>query len=182
MTGPASGKVSSVLSHVSVMFFQAVRQYQKIEVIMSTKQYGMKASLKVFDDRGLDAVSSEIKDNLHGRGHSSHMEGITFISRVPQEKEEWQNQGAQMCGRPQTTRIYYQDGIIVAYCFYPALMATCLIDAIEGQFVATINIPGTFLQANMDNEVWIKFKNEMIEVLFDIDPERYGPCVCECKG
>ena len=35
---------------------------------MSTKQYGMKAGLKVFGDAGLDVVASEIRDNLHGRG------------------------------------------------------------------------------------------------------------------
>ena len=53
----------------------------------------------------------------------------------------------------------------------PALMATCLLDAIEGRFVATIDIPGAFLQATMDDEVWIKFENKMIDVLVGIDPE-----------
>ena len=51
-----------------VIFLQAVDQYQKIEASMSTKQYGMAAGLKVFGADGYDAVASEIRDNLHGRG------------------------------------------------------------------------------------------------------------------
>ena len=39
-----------------------------------------------------------------------------------------------------------------------ALMATCLIDAIEGRYVATADIPGAFLQADMDEDIWIKFE------------------------
>ena len=50
------------------MYFQAVDQYQNIEATMSSKQYGLNAGLKVFKDDGLEAVSNEIKNNLHGRG------------------------------------------------------------------------------------------------------------------
>ena len=63
-----------------------------------------------------------------------------------------------------------------------ALMATCLIDAIEGRNVATADIPGAFLQATMDEDVWIKFEGAMVDVLLEIDPERYGPCVCTYNG
>ena len=56
-------------------------------------------------------------------------------------------------------------------------MATCLIDAIEVRNVATADIPGAFLQATMDDDVWIKFENEMVDVLVELDPVRYKPCV-----
>ena len=52
-----------------VVFLQAVDQYQKIEASMSTKQYGgIAAGLKIFGADGYEAVASEIRDNLHGRG------------------------------------------------------------------------------------------------------------------
>ena len=63
-----------------------------------------------------------------------------------------------------------------------ALMATCLIDAIECRDVATADIPGAFLQADMDEDVWVKFEGEMVDILVKLDPERYGPCVCYHKG
>ena len=61
-------------------------------------------------------------------------------------------------------------------------MATCLIDAIEGRNVATADIPGAFLQATMDDDVWIKFENEVADVLVELDPERYKSCVYYHNG
>jgi len=54
-------------------------------------------------------------------------------------------------------------------------MITCLIDAIEGRNVANADIPGAFLQATMDEDMWIKFEGEMVYVLLELDPKRYGP-------
>ena len=48
-------------------------------------------------------------------------------------------------------------------------MATCLIDAIEGWNVAMADIPGAFLQATLDDDVWIKFENEMVDVLVELE-------------
>ena len=55
-------------SEHSSVFSQAASQYQNIDATLSTKQYGMKAGLKVFGEPGMAAVASEIRDNLHGRG------------------------------------------------------------------------------------------------------------------
>ena len=63
-----------------------------------------------------------------------------------------------------------------------ALMATCLIDAIEGRYVATDDIPRALLQADMDEDVWIKFEGEMVDILVSIDEDLYGPCVCQYKN
>jgi len=60
-------------------------------------------------------------------------------------------------------------------------MTTCLIDAIEGRNVATADIPGAFLQATMD-DAWIKFENEIVDVLVELDPYLYKPCVCYHNG
>ena len=58
---------SPTFSQASLSFFQAVTQYQNIDATMSTKQYGMKAGLKMFGDAGRNAVASEIRHNLHDR-------------------------------------------------------------------------------------------------------------------
>ena len=192
VAGPASGKSSSVLAQASVVFFQAVSQYQKIEATMSTKQYGMKAGLKIFGDGGLDAVSSEIRDNLHGRGviepvrrervtHHIRMESLSYLMFLKRKRSGKIKGRGCADGRKQREYITRAESSSPTVST-PALMATCLLDAIEGRFVATIDIPGAFLQATMDDEVYIKFENEMVDVLVGIDPERYGPCVCEYKG
>ena len=39
--------------------------------------------------------------------------------------------------------------------------------------VATIEIPGAFLQADMDKLVYVKFEGLMLELLYKIDPNIY---------
>ena len=63
-----------------------------------------------------------------------------------------------------------------------ALMATCLVDTIEGRHVATTDIPGAFIQATMDDDVWIRFEGKMVNILVSIDKDLYGPCVCKYNG
>ena len=65
-----------------------------------------------------------------------------------------------------------------------ALMATCIIDAIEGRNVATADIPGAFFQAMMDDDVYIKFEGKMVEVLVGLYSAKYsqGTTLYLCQG
>ena len=64
-----------------------------------------------------------------------------------------------------------------------ALTAICLIDAIEGRYVvATADILGVSLQANIYEDVWIEFEGEMIDIFVSIDVKLYGPYVCKYRN
>ena len=53
-------------------------------------------------------------------------------------------------------------------------MLQCTIDAMEGQEVATAEIPVAFLQTDYDKGyIHIKLEGDMITLLEDIDPEYY---------
>lgn len=52
-------------------------------------------------------------------------------------------------------------------------MLSCVIDAKECQDVATANIPGAFMWADMDNVVHMKLEGTMAELLVKIDPGLY---------
>eukprot|EP00957_Ditylum_brightwellii_P198965 15165642-Ditylum_brightwellii.AAC.1 len=54
-----------------------------------------------------------------------------------------------------------------------ALMLSCLIAAMEGQDVATVAIPGAFMQADMDGIVHMKIEDTMAELLTKLDPTLY---------
>jgi len=56
-----------------------------------------------------------------------------------------------------------------------ALFISCVIDAHEGRDVATVDIPGAFLQANLkkDEEIYMVLRGKMAELLCEIDPEKY---------
>jgi hypothetical protein len=52
-----------------------------------------------------------------------------------------------------------------------------VIDALEGRDVAIIDIPGAFMQVDIDKQVHIRFTGKMVDMLLEIDPDMYGPCV-----
>eukprot|EP00957_Ditylum_brightwellii_P153655 11693499-Ditylum_brightwellii.AAC.1 len=53
------------------------------------------------------------------------------------------------------------------------LMLSCIIDAMKGKTVATVDIPGAFMQAEMDNIIHMKIEGTMAELLTKLDPQMY---------
>jgi hypothetical protein len=52
-------------------------------------------------------------------------------------------------------------------------MLSCIIDAMERRDIATVDIPGAFMQADMDETVHVKLEGKMAELLVMIDPKLY---------
>ena len=50
-------------------------------------------------------------------------------------------------------------------------MLSATIDAMEGRDVATADVPGAFVQADIDEVVHVKFEGEMAEMLVKLDPK-----------
>jgi len=56
-----------------------------------------------------------------------------------------------------------------------ALFLTSVIDAKEGQVVVTVDIPGTFMHADVDELIFVKLEGALAELLVHVDPKKYGP-------
>jgi hypothetical protein len=54
-----------------------------------------------------------------------------------------------------------------------SMMLSCIIDAMERRDIATVDIPGTFMQADMDKTVHVKLEGKMAKLLVMIDPKLY---------
>ena len=54
---------------------------------------------------------------------------------------------------------------------------TAVINALEGHNDAIIDVPGAFMQADMDELVHVRFTGKMVDILLDINPEMYCPSV-----
>jgi len=63
-----------------------------------------------------------------------------------------------------------------------AVFLTAVIDALEEREVAVFDIPGAFMQADMDELVHIRFTGQMVELLLEIDQEMYKPCIVLERG
>ena len=63
------------------------------------------------------------------------------------------------------------------------LLLTCLIDAMEHQKVATVDIPVSFMKSDMEGEtVHIKLEGKMAELLTKLGPNIYSEICDEQKG
>ena len=51
-----------------------------------------------------------------------------------------------------------------------ALFLTCMIDAMENQYVITCDIPGAFMHADIDELIHIKLDGELVDLLIKLDP------------
>jgi hypothetical protein len=64
-----------------------------------------------------------------------------------------------------------------------AVFLTPIIDALENRDVAVINIPGAFMQVNLDNKtIHIRLTGKMVELLLEIDHELYEPYLMRERG
>jgi hypothetical protein len=70
--------------------------------------------------------------------------------------------------------------------FTESVILTSIVDAKEGQDVATVDIPNAFAQtvitdSHKDYRVIARLRGKLVEILVDIAPEVYGPYVRENK-
>jgi len=54
-----------------------------------------------------------------------------------------------------------------------AMMLTCRIDAKEGRHVTVTDIPGAFLQADMDQDVHMILEGKIAELIIKLEPSLY---------
>ena len=58
-----------------------------------------------------------------------------------------------------------------------AVMLVETINALEGRYVAVVDIPGGYLSADMDYEVHVVFRGTLAEMMVVSDPSLYRPFV-----
>lgn len=63
-----------------------------------------------------------------------------------------------------------------------SIYITVIIDALEKRDIATLDIPGAFLQADTDEDTYVKIQGEMCNILVGIDPDTYSKFVCVEQG
>ena len=63
-----------------------------------------------------------------------------------------------------------------------AVFLTAVIDALEYRNVVVLDVPGAFMQAEIDKLVHVRFTGEMVNMLLQIDHEMYKDYVVMEKG
>lgn len=161
------------------------------ETVFQSPQMNMKQGLKVFGEKGKDAVYQEMKQ-LHDRGVMSPIHPST-LSREQRRKVlrylmflKQKRSGkikGRGCADGRKQRLYTnKEDASSPTVAIESLLLSSVIDATEGRHVITCDIPGAFMQADMDELVHMKLEGEMAELLEKIDPSLYRKYIVIEKG
>jgi hypothetical protein len=60
-----------------------------------------------------------------------------------------------------------------------SVMLTSIIDAEENRDVETVNMPGAFMQDDMDEIVYMKIEGTMVDLLVELQPSKYKKIVAD---
>jgi hypothetical protein len=154
-------------------------------------QYSMKKGLKVFGPPGVDAVLKELKQ-LYDRKVIAPKRG-TMLSKEDKKaslqyaiflkKKHTGVIKGRGCANGRKHRPYTakEDTSLPTVAIEP-VMLSCLINAKEYRYVAMVDIPGAFMQADMEDLVHMKLEGTMAVLLVKLDPKLYQKYVQTQNG
>ncbi|MGL4350555.1 MAG: reverse transcriptase domain-containing protein, partial [Plesiomonas shigelloides] len=150
------------------------------------QQVSMKKGIKLFGEKGTAAVETELQQ-LHDRKVMEPVDGkklsweekrkaLPYLMFLKDKRDG--KVKARGCADGRKQRVYTaKEEASSPTVSIESILLTCVIDAEEERDVATADIPGAFMQADMDEVVYMRLEGTMVDLLLKIDPDRYGPWV-----
>ena len=159
--------------------------------VLETPQMSLKAGLCTFRADGVKAVEKEMRQ-LHDRGvmapvhkkcltHEQRKEALAYLMFLKRKCCGKVKGHGCTDGRKQRAYIAKEESTAPTVST-EAVFLTAVIDALEGQEVAVLDVPGAFMQADIDELVHMRFMGEMVNMLLQIDSEMYKDYVVMEKG
>ena len=154
-------------------------------------QYHVSKGLRVFGDAGKEAVLKEMRqfddmDTIEpvfpNDISKEDMEGVLEYLMFLKEKRCGKIKGRGCAdGRPQ--RIYTgKDESSSKTVSIESVMLTSMIDAMENRDIATVDIPGAFLQTDMDELVYMVIRGKLVDALLQHNYSKYQKFVVYKNG
>jgi hypothetical protein len=151
-------------------------------------QYGANKGLKLWGNRAVQAIQKEMEQvhamdviepikpsDLSPTERERVLEYLMFLK----EKRDGSIKGRGCAdGRKQRGWTSKYDSSSPT-AFLESLFLTASIDAKEGRKVATVDVPGAFLQTEQDDNetIHVRLQGEMARLLGKIDPDKYEPFI-----
>ena len=134
-----------------------------------TAQMSAKKGLQVFGQQGADALLKELRQLVlmkvmsgvqsHELSTTQKRKALKYLMFL-KEKRCGRIKG-RGCADGRKQRLYKtKEETSSPTVSIEAILFSCMIDAMEGRDVATLDIPGAFMQAMIDEEVHIKFDGD----------------------
>jgi hypothetical protein len=161
-----------------------------IENIVMT-QHSAKKGLKLYGEAGAEAVVSEMQQ-LHDRDviepKSANMltveekrKALRYLMYL--KKKICRRIKDRGCADGRKQRIYKtKEETSAPTVAIESLFLSSVIDAKEGRAVVTLDIPGAFMQADMDEVLYMKLEGPLVHLLTKVDPKRYSKFIATEHG
>ena len=161
---------------------------QLLEATLATPQMPIRRSLKLFGSGGISAVKAELQQ-LHDLKvmeakpltTTQKREVLGYLMFLKRKRNGKIKARGCADGRPQQAYIPQEDARAPTVST-EAVFMTVVIDAMENRMVAVVDIPGAFMQADMDPEVYMRIDGAMADLLMEIDYDMYHPHMVKEKG
>jgi len=161
------------------------------EFIFLTAQMSAKKGLKIFGQPGADAIIAELQQ-LHYRkvvrpqfGSDMTKEekraALHYLMYLKQKR--CGKIKARGCADGRKQRLWKsKDETSSPTVRTESVFISAVVDAHEKRHVITCDIPGAFMQADIDEVVHVKFEGEIAELLVKVDPKLYAPYLTHEHG
>ena len=158
--------------------------YEQNEALQHTvlTQYTLKKGLQVFGPPGMEAVYKELQQ-LHERKVGEPRDASTLSPTQKKNalgylmflKQKWTGQiKGEGCTDGCKQHLHTpKDDASSPTVATESVLLSCVIDAKERHDVATVNIPGAFMQGDQDETVHMRLEGTLAELLTKCDPKLY---------
>ena len=161
---------------------------QSSEATLATPQMPIRRGLKLFGSQWISTVKAELQQ-LHDLKvleakpltTTQKREALGYLMFLKRKRSGKIKARGCADGRPQWAYIPQEDARVPTVST-EAVFMTAVIDAMENRMVAVVDIPGAFMQADMDPGVYMRIEGAMAELLMEIDYDMYHPHMVMEKG
>ena len=146
----------------------------------------MKRGIKLFGKDGVVAIHKEMQQlndrKVMAAKHSSELtpeqkkEALAYLVFLKWKQCRKIKGHGCADGRKQRAHIAHEDATSPTVAT-ESVFLMAMIDALEGQDIAIIDVPGAFMQADMDELVHVRFTGKMVDLLLEVNHDMYAPYV-----
>eukprot|EP00956_Cyclotella_meneghiniana_P028301 scaffold65295_cov71-Cyclotella_meneghiniana.AAC.14 len=158
--------------------------------VILAQTYSLNKGLRLFGERGEASVKKELQQlhdlvtytPVHAKDLTDKQRRDALASLIFLTEKRCGRVKTRACvnGNPQREYIPKENAASPTV-MNDSVMITSAIDAHENRHVVTLDIPGAFLHADLDEEVIMLLRGQLAELMVKIDPQLYGPYLTKNK-
>eukprot|EP00804_Cyclotella_cryptica_P030257 CCRYP_017126-RA/>CCRYP_017126-RA protein AED:0.35 eAED:0.30 QI:0/0/0/1/1/1/2/0/455 len=154
--------------------------------VIMLQQYGIKKGIKLFGDKGKEAVTKELTQlhdhvtyvPVHSHELTREQKKEALESLIFLTKKRCGRVKARACANGSKQRSYIRkESAISPMVGTDSVFITSVIEAHKGRRVVKLDIPGAFLHADTDEMVHMLLRGELAELMVKVDPAMYRPYI-----